>query len=319
MRALVTGCAGFIGSHLTESLLADGHSRPRHRLLQRQLRPRATSSRNLAHAQRLGRLRLRAGRPRARRSATRSSTSATSSSTSRPSPASAPSWGQRFETYVRNNVLGHPAPARGGQRPAGEALRLRVVVVDLRAGRDACRRRRTPSRARSRPTASRSSPASTCADSTTRTSASQAVSLRFFSVYGPRQRPDMAFNVFCRAALDGEPIVVFGDGLQTRDFTYVGDVVAATRSPARPDAVAWRGSTTSAAGRGWPARRAGDHRAPGRPAARRALRGAQRGDVRDTGADTSAARRDSASSRACRSRRASWPSSSGRPACSRRQ
>ena len=39
----------------------------------------------------------------------------------------------------------------------------------------------------------------------------------------------MAFNIFCRAALSGESIVVFGDGTQTRDFTYVGDVVAATR------------------------------------------------------------------------------------------
>jgi UDP-glucuronate 4-epimerase len=40
----------------------------------------------------------------------------------------------------------------------------------------------------------------------------------------------MAFNIFCRAALAGEAIEVFGDGLQTRDFTYVGDVVAATRA-----------------------------------------------------------------------------------------
>jgi UDP-glucose 4-epimerase len=42
----------------------------------------------------------------------------------------------------------------------------------------------------------------------------------------------MAFNIFCRAALRGEPITVYGDGRQTRDFTYVGDVVAATRAAA---------------------------------------------------------------------------------------
>ena len=42
-----------------------------------------------------------------------------------------------------------------------------------------------------------------------------AVRLRCFSVYGPRQRPDMAFNSFCRAALNAEPITVFGDGNQT--------------------------------------------------------------------------------------------------------
>jgi UDP-glucuronate 4-epimerase len=58
------------------------------------------------------------------------------------------------------------------------------------------------------------------------------VALRYFSVYGPRQRPDMAFNIFCRAALRREPIQIFGDGRQTRDFTFVADVVAATRAAA---------------------------------------------------------------------------------------
>ncbi|HXE80643.1 MAG TPA: NAD-dependent epimerase/dehydratase family protein [Vicinamibacterales bacterium] len=53
-------------------------------------------------------------------------------------------------------------------------------------------------------------------------------SLRYFTVYGPRQRPDMAFNKFIRAAIDGAPIHVFGDGGQTRDFTYVDDAVGAT-------------------------------------------------------------------------------------------
>ena len=54
-----------------------------------------------------------------------------------------------------------------------------------------------------------------------------AVSLRFFTVYGPRQRPDMGFHKFLRAALTGQPITLFGDGEQTRDFTFVGDIVAA--------------------------------------------------------------------------------------------
>jgi len=56
------------------------------------------------------------------------------------------------------------------------------------------------------------------------------VSLRFFTVYGPRQRPDMGFHRFIRAALLGQPITLFGDGEQTRDFTYVDDVVGATRA-----------------------------------------------------------------------------------------
>jgi predicted glycosyltransferase/nucleoside-diphosphate-sugar epimerase len=53
----------------------------------------------------------------------------------------------------------------------------------------------------------------------------RVVPLRFFSVYGPRQRPDMAFNIFIRAALSGSPVTVFGEGTQRRDFTYVADVV----------------------------------------------------------------------------------------------
>jgi UDP-glucose 4-epimerase len=54
------------------------------------------------------------------------------------------------------------------------------------------------------------------------------VSLRYFTVYGPRQRPDMGFHKFLRATLKGEPITVYGDGEQTRDFTFVTDAVAAT-------------------------------------------------------------------------------------------
>jgi UDP-glucose 4-epimerase len=53
------------------------------------------------------------------------------------------------------------------------------------------------------------------------------VSLRYFTVYGPRQRPDMSFQRFLTAARDGKPVTLYGDGEQTRDFTYVSDVVAA--------------------------------------------------------------------------------------------
>jgi UDP-glucose 4-epimerase len=54
-----------------------------------------------------------------------------------------------------------------------------------------------------------------------------AVSLRYFTVYGPRQRPDMGFYRFLRAAILGDPITVYGDGEQSRDFTFVADAVAA--------------------------------------------------------------------------------------------
>lgn len=53
------------------------------------------------------------------------------------------------------------------------------------------------------------------------------VSLRYFTVYGPKQRPDMAFHRFIRAALTSEPITLYGDGEQTRDFTFIADIVEA--------------------------------------------------------------------------------------------
>jgi nucleoside-diphosphate-sugar epimerase len=54
------------------------------------------------------------------------------------------------------------------------------------------------------------------------------VALRYFSVYGPRQRPDMAYHRFMRALLRDEPIAIYGDGLQVRGNTYVADCVDAT-------------------------------------------------------------------------------------------
>ena len=62
-----------------------------------------------------------------------------------------------------------------------------------------------------------------------------STSLRYFTVYGPRQRPDMAFRKFLEAAFDGRPWTVFGDGAQTRDFTYVADAVQANLLAVTPD------------------------------------------------------------------------------------
>ena len=58
------------------------------------------------------------------------------------------------------------------------------------------------------------------------------VALRYFTVYGPRQRPDMAFHKFFKAILQDEAIPIYGDGQQTRDFTFVSDVIAANLAAA---------------------------------------------------------------------------------------
>ena len=62
------------------------------------------------------------------------------------------------------------------------------------------------------------------------------VSLRYFTVYGPRMRPNMAISNFVSRCLNGEPPVVYGDGTQTRDFTYVDDVLGVNRTLLHSDA-----------------------------------------------------------------------------------
>jgi len=118
-----------------------------------------------------------------------------------------------------------------------------------------------------------------------------AVSLRYFTVYGPRQRPDMAFQRFLTAARDGTPITMYGDGEQTRDFTFVADIVAANMAAAaqgRPGSVYNIGGGSrvtlnhvldlirNVTGKTIEVRREPEHK----------------GDMRHTYADTSAARRD---------------------------
>jgi UDP-glucuronate 4-epimerase len=128
--------------------------------------------------------------------------------------------------------------------------------------------------------------------------------LRFFTVYGPWGRPDMAMWLFTKAIFDGRPIDVFGEGQMRRDFTYIDDIVAGIvacldNAPADDNAIKAGGSIS-------PHRlyNIGNNRseelgdmislieqACGRPAERRLLP-MQPGDVRDTFADISAIQRD---------------------------
>ena len=118
-----------------------------------------------------------------------------------------------------------------------------------------------------------------------------AVSLRFFTVYGPRQRPDMGFQRFLTAVRDGKPITVYGDGEQTRDFTFVSDIVAANI------AAADRGRPGSVYNIGGGSRVTLNHvlelirKVTGKSVAVQ-REPEQKGDMRHTYADTSAARRD---------------------------
>ena len=119
----------------------------------------------------------------------------------------------------------------------------------------------------------------------------ETAALRYFTVYGPRQRPDMAFNRFIRASLEGRPVTLYGDGEQTRDFTYVADAVAATISAGE------RGVPGRAYNVGGGSRVSMNRvieiigEVAGRPLEVK-REPAQKGDMRDTYADTTLARTD---------------------------
>ncbi|HEY3885443.1 MAG TPA: NAD-dependent epimerase/dehydratase family protein, partial [Vicinamibacterales bacterium] len=117
------------------------------------------------------------------------------------------------------------------------------------------------------------------------------IAMRYFTVYGPRQRPDMAFHRFLKAAIKGEDIVLYGDGEQTRDFTFVSDAVAATIAAGE------RGVDGRSYNVGGGARVSMNdvlrmiERVAGKPLSVR-REPVQKGDMRDTYADTSRARHD---------------------------
>ena len=117
------------------------------------------------------------------------------------------------------------------------------------------------------------------------------LALRLFTVYGPRQRPDMGFHKFLKATIQGLPIAVYGDGEQTRDFTFVDDIAAASIAAAE------RGVPGRVYNIGGGSRVSLNHvlEMIGRVAGRQpviAREDSQKGDMRHTYADTERARAD---------------------------
>jgi UDP-glucuronate 4-epimerase len=228
-RALVTGCAGFIGSHLTESLLAEGHDVLGIDCFNDNYDVALKRS-NLERAQGHARFRLEvADLARAELAPLLEDRDVVFHLAAEPGVR--PSWGRRFDRYVHNNVV---ATQRLLEEGARRPERRFVYASSSSVYGDA----------EGLPTAEDALPRPLSPYGVTKLAAEQlctlyhaehgveAVALRFFSVYGPRQRPDMAFRRFCHAALDGAPIRLFGDGRQTRDFTFVADVVDAALAAA---------------------------------------------------------------------------------------
>jgi UDP-glucose 4-epimerase len=288
VKTVVTGAAGFIGSHLVESLLADGHD-----VLGidafTDYYERSVKEGNLHGALGNGQFRLLEGRVQ-NLPLEESVRDAEVVFHLAAQAGVRASWGREFSHYTDHNVL-------GTQRVLEAALhagRPRVVYASSSSvygdSETLPLREDGPCRPVS-PYGVTKLAGEHLAVLYAKSFALPTTSLRFFTVYGPRQRPDMAFHRFLKAARDGEAIRVFGDGRQTRDFTYVADIVAAIRAAAvsgRP------GSVYNVGG--------GERLAlldvlrtmegvTGRPF-RIVHEDAQKGDMRDTFADTTAARRD---------------------------
>jgi nucleoside-diphosphate-sugar epimerase len=229
VRALVTGCAGFIGSHLVESLLADGHTVLGIDCFNDNYR-RAPKLANLTRARDHDTFEF-VPFDLARGDLFDLVADSEVIFHLAAEPGVRSSWGDRFELFVRNNVL---ATQRLLEAAAVERPR-RVVYASSSS---------IYGNAESLPTRESAVPAPFSPYGVTKLAGEhlcqlyrenhgvEAVMLRYFTVYGPRQRPDMALHRFCAAAIAGEPITLFGDGSQRRDFTFVEDVVRATRAAA---------------------------------------------------------------------------------------
>jgi nucleoside-diphosphate-sugar epimerase len=233
-RVAVTGAAGFIGSHLVERLLADGHqvvgidsfSDYYERARKRRNLQTARADDNftlleldlvdgdVARAIRGARVVFHlAGQPGVR-----------------------PSWGDHFDRYVQDNIV-------ATQRVL-EALRENPVQRFVFASSSS-----VYGDAEMFPTKESALPRPVSPYGMTKLAAEHltfvymrnfglpATSLRYFTVYGPRQRPDMAFHRFMDALVENQEIEIFGDGEQTREFTYVSDAVDGTVKAASADVV----------------------------------------------------------------------------------
>jgi len=225
----VTGCAGFIGSHLTESLLRDGVEVVGVDCFNDNY-GRAAKIRNLERAREWDAFDF-VPIDLARGELSDLVADVDTVFHLAAEPGVRASWGTRFETYLRNNLLATQHLLEACKEWPGN----RLVYASSSS---------IYGQAEAFPTHETATPRPFSPYGVTKLAAEQlafsfcdnfgvdVVALRYFSVYGPRQRPDMAFRRLCDSALDNTETTIFGDGLQTRDFTFVEDIVAATRSAA---------------------------------------------------------------------------------------
>ncbi|MGH7835448.1 MAG: GDP-mannose 4,6-dehydratase [Candidatus Binatia bacterium] len=225
MKCLVTGVAGFIGSHLAERLLGEGHDvRGVDKFLENY--PRKAKEMNLVELTRHPRFEF-AEEDLVGVDLSRMLQDVEYVFHLAAQPGVRDSWGREFTRYTHNNIL---ATQMLLEACKGKAIQKFVYASsssvygdtpDLPMREDGHVRPVSPY-------------------GVSKLSAEQlcylywiafgvpTVSLRFFTVYGPRQRPDMGFHIFMKALLGNQEIPLYDDGEQSRDFTFCADIVDGT-------------------------------------------------------------------------------------------
>jgi nucleoside-diphosphate-sugar epimerase len=233
MKCVVTGAAGFIGSHLCEALLHAGHEV--HGIdafipyYARELKERNLAAAKSSSAFRFHEIDLRAA------PINEVLTGCDVVFHLAAMPGLVRSW-QDFDGYWTCNVLATQRLLESICRAAPRLTRLIYVSTSSVYGRFGSGDESLPTKPISPYGITKLAGEHLC-KAYSEARGIPVVTLRYFSVYGPRQRPDMGYNLFVQALLQGTPITVYGDGQQVRGNTYIDDCVEATVKAveARPD------------------------------------------------------------------------------------